>query len=59
MKEKWGSYMASIQEYCKKLSIQQLLSVLDEHEGNDDPYSLWLTQLIHSILSEREKRGEM
>ena len=47
--------MASIQEYCRKLTTQQLLTVLEEHEGIDDPYSIWLVELIQTILSERAK----
>jgi len=48
--------MASVQEYCKKLTTEQLRSVLEEHEGSDDPFSQIVVEAVIAALAEREKR---
>lgn len=45
--------MASVQEYCRKLTTEQLLSVLAEHEKSGDPFSVIVVQTVLAILAER------
>ena len=45
--------MASVQEYCRRLTTEQLLSVLAEHEHSDDPFSELIVQTVLAILAER------
>ena len=47
--------MASVQEYCRKLTTEQLRSVLAEHEKSKEPFSQIVVQAVLAILSEREK----
>ena len=45
--------MSTIQEYCKKLSSDQLEQALQEHLTSDNPFSKALVAEILSILSQR------
>ncbi len=49
--------MASVQEYVKKLSTEQLLFVLAEHEKSDDPWSQLVVQSVLAVLADREKKS--
>jgi len=45
--------MASLQEYCRKLTDEQLLDALREYESSDDPVFTLSAQQIREILLER------
>jgi len=48
-----GNLMASLQEYCRKLTDEQLLDALREYESSDDPVFTLSAQQIREILLER------
>lgn len=45
--------MASVQEYVKKLSTEQLLSLLAEYKKSEESWSQLVTQAILVALAER------
>ena len=48
--------MASVQEYCKKLTTEQLRSVLAEYENGD---TAWAQIVVQAVLAALAERGEL